>query len=52
VLDEDAVDYDINKDGASLGSRELLGTTSGKWEARPAWPDACWDGVTSYDGAR
>jgi hypothetical protein len=39
--------YDISKNGASLSSREVLGFTSSQWEARVAWPDACWDLITS-----
>ncbi len=40
--------YDISKGRAALAAREVHGA-SGQWEPRPAWADACWDGVVSDD---
>ena len=39
--------YDISKDGASLGSREVLGSSPAEWGPRPAWSGACWDGIVN-----
>ena len=41
--------YLVGKDEVRLKSREVLSQkldgSSGTWEERPSWPDACWDQI-------